>query len=47
MFNLAMLMVEGKGTKKDFKRAVALIEEAANLPPTKILKGISFPVVGV
>ncbi len=39
MFNLAMLMIDGKGTKKDFKRAVALIEEAANLPPTKTFKG--------
>ena len=42
-----MLMVEGNGTKKDFKSALALIEEAANLPSTKNFSGQIIPNVGV
>lgn len=34
-----MLMVEGNGTKKNFKNALSLIEEAANLPAWRKIEG--------
>lgn len=47
MFNLGRLMIEGKGTKKDIKRGITLIEEVAQLPPTKSFMDLTYPNVGV
>ena len=38
MYNLAMLIEEGKGTKKDFKKAFELLERAASQAPIGIEK---------
>jgi len=43
MYNLAILIEEGKGTKKDFKKAFDLLERAAAQAPI----GIEIPKIGI
>src|SRR4051794_18895638 len=47
MYNLALLTKRGKGVKQDFRAALALLENAASQPPTRMLLGKSSPNVGV